>query len=108
MTAGRNRERRRPAGPSPQPVWSRPPRTRRWPGAWHGVRRRTRQTRTPTSRPFRRHRFLGEDVFAISNMYSTTVWAMFEWHHPDCIDGGDWRKRGWWRIEPGQTSVVYG
>jgi uncharacterized membrane protein len=47
-------------------------------------------------------------VFAISNRYSTTVWAMFEWHHPNCIDGGDWRKRGWWRIEPGQTSVVYG
>jgi uncharacterized membrane protein len=47
-------------------------------------------------------------VFAICNKYSTTVWAMFEWHAPGCPDGGDWEKKGWWRIEPGQTSVVHG
>ncbi len=47
-------------------------------------------------------------MFSIRNAYPTTVWAMFEWHHPGCADGGDWEKKGWWRIEPGQTKVVYG
>lgn len=47
-------------------------------------------------------------MFAFCNQYSTTIWVMFEWHHANCSDGGDWEKKGWWRIEPGQTAVAYG
>ncbi|MFF8968913.1 hypothetical protein [Streptomyces sp. NPDC014995] len=42
------------------------------------------------------------------NSYHATIWAMFERYFPNCPDGGDWLKKGWWRIEPGQEVVVYG
>jgi uncharacterized membrane protein len=42
------------------------------------------------------------------NGYSTTVWTMIEWYHPNCPDGGDWEKAGWWRIEPGKSATVFG
>jgi uncharacterized membrane protein len=47
-------------------------------------------------------------MFSFCNRYSTTVWVMFEWRRPNCPDGGNWEKKGWWRIEPGECKVVYG
>lgn len=43
-----------------------------------------------------------------SNASSKTLWAMVEWSYPNCPDGGEWMKKGWWQIEPGGTAVVYG
>lgn len=42
------------------------------------------------------------------NGYHQSIWAMVEWAHPNCSDGGDWLKKGWWQIDPGQTKVVFG
>jgi uncharacterized membrane protein len=42
------------------------------------------------------------------NAHDAAIWAMVEWSHPNCQDGGNWEKKGWWMIEPGQTAVVYG
>jgi uncharacterized membrane protein len=42
------------------------------------------------------------------NNYPSTVWAMVEWHHPDCPDGGNWEKAGWWMMRPGESKVVFG
>ena len=39
------------------------------------------------------------------NRYPTTTWAMIEWYHPNCPDGGDWAKVGWWKIAPGKTKI---
>ena len=47
-------------------------------------------------------------MFRFRNEYTTTVWAMVEWHHPNCPDGGDWEKAGWWKMEPGEEKVAYG
>ncbi|RSL17228.1 uncharacterized protein DUF1036 [Edaphobacter aggregans] len=47
-------------------------------------------------------------MFRIANGTQTTIWAMFEWRRPNCPDGGDWEKKGWWMIPPGQSKVVYG
>ena len=43
-----------------------------------------------------------------NNNYHATIWAMIEWYHQGCPDGGDWEKAGWWEIEPGGSAVVYG
>jgi uncharacterized membrane protein len=47
-------------------------------------------------------------MFAFCNKTGSTVWVMFEWRFPNCSDGGDWKKKGWWQIAPQQTAVVYG
>jgi uncharacterized membrane protein len=47
-------------------------------------------------------------MFRFANSSPTTVWVMFEWRRPNCPDGGDWEKKGWWMIPPGQSKVVYG
>jgi len=47
-------------------------------------------------------------MFRIANGTPTTIWAMFEWHRPNCPDGGNWEKKGWWMIPPGQSKIVYG
>ena len=33
---------------------------------------------------------------------------MVEWHHPNCPDGGEWEKAGWWQMEPGEERTAYG
>jgi uncharacterized membrane protein len=40
--------------------------------------------------------------------HPTTIWAMIEWSRPNCPDGGHWQKKGWWRIEPRGTAIVWG
>ncbi|WP_327280716.1 MULTISPECIES: DUF1036 domain-containing protein [unclassified Streptomyces] len=42
------------------------------------------------------------------NNHNTEIWTMVEWHQPNCSDGSNWVKKGWWRIGPGQTSTVFG
>ncbi|MEU2063470.1 DUF1036 domain-containing protein [Streptomyces sp. NPDC013455] len=42
------------------------------------------------------------------NNYHQTIWAMVEWYRPNCSDGSNWLKKGWWRIDPGQSAVVFG
>jgi uncharacterized membrane protein len=40
------------------------------------------------------------------NGYPAKIWTMITWYHPNCEDGGDWEKEGWWAIEPnGQATV---
>ena len=36
------------------------------------------------------------------------MWVSFLWYSPGCSDGGDWTKKGWWKLEPGQTKTVFG
>lgn len=47
-------------------------------------------------------------MLRLQNDYRATIWAMIEWRHPGCPDGGDWEKKGWWQIEPGQSAVAFG
>jgi uncharacterized membrane protein len=35
------------------------------------------------------------------------VWVMIEWYHPNCPDGGDWMKSGWWGMRSGESAVVH-
>jgi hypothetical protein len=42
----------------------------------------------------------------IRNEYTTGVWVSVMWSHPNCSDGGNWEKAGWWRFEPGQSGPV--
>ncbi|MDT9682082.1 DUF1036 domain-containing protein [Streptomyces sp. TRM76323] len=27
---------------------------------------------------------------------------------PNCVDGGDWTKEGWWNIPPGESRIPFG
>ncbi|HEY0537321.1 MAG TPA: DUF1036 domain-containing protein [Actinoallomurus sp.] len=47
-------------------------------------------------------------MITIYNNFRTTISAMVEWFHPNCPDGGDWEKKGWWVIQPQQTAIVWG
>ena len=42
------------------------------------------------------------------NKYKTGVWVSIMYYEPGCSDGGDWVKKGWWRLTPGQCKVAYG
>ncbi|MBT2386371.1 DUF1036 domain-containing protein [Streptomyces sp. ISL-11] len=42
------------------------------------------------------------------NRYHATVSVAIMRHYPNCPDGGDWLKSGWWNIEPGACKVPYG
>ncbi len=44
----------------------------------------------------------------ICNHYPATVWVTIMWYTPNCPDGGNWTKAGWWMIEPGQCKTVFG
>lgn len=43
----------------------------------------------------------------IFNGYHTRICAMIEWYHPNCPEGGDWEKQGWWVLVPGQEKTVF-
>ncbi len=45
-------------------------------------------------------------MLKFSNSFPETVWVCIDWYHPNCSDGGDWEKAGWWKIDPGQSAVV--
>jgi uncharacterized membrane protein len=42
------------------------------------------------------------------NSYHTTVNVAIMYLQRNCVDGGDWIKKGWWVIGPGQCKVAYG
>jgi uncharacterized membrane protein len=42
------------------------------------------------------------------NHYNSTVWVAVIYYSPNCPDGGDWAKKGWWRMDPGQCKVPIG
>src|SRR5262245_40402820 len=46
--------------------------------------------------------------FQFSNKTSKPVYVAFVRYKPDCEGGVPWEKRGWWRLEPGQTKTVQG
>src|SRR5271157_855234 len=43
---------------------------------------------------------------AFQNDYSSGVWVAVGYYHPNCPDGGDWAKKGWWRLNPGRSAIV--
>ena len=44
----------------------------------------------------------------VRNQTSRTVFVALGYHHPNCPDGDNWGKKGWWRIAPGGTATVRG
>ncbi len=47
-------------------------------------------------------------MLTVVNGYSQTISVAIWYYHPNCPDGGDWAKKGWWVIPPGQRRVPYG
>jgi uncharacterized membrane protein len=41
-----------------------------------------------------------------NNSHSRGLWLAVGYYSPGCPDGGDWAKKGWWRLEPGQAATV--
>ena len=44
----------------------------------------------------------------IQNRSSRTVFAAIGYSTPNCPDGDNWSKKGWWRIVPGGSATVRG
>jgi uncharacterized membrane protein len=42
------------------------------------------------------------------NQHSADVWVCISWYQPGCVDGGDWEKKGWWHMVPGECKVAFG
>ncbi|MFC7263745.1 DUF1036 domain-containing protein [Streptomyces lutosisoli] len=42
------------------------------------------------------------------NQYPQKLAVTIMWYTPNCVDGGDWTKKGWWNLAPGQSAVVHG
>jgi hypothetical protein len=42
------------------------------------------------------------------NQTNRTVNVALGYHWPNCPDGDNWAKKGWWVIAPGQTATVRG
>ncbi|MBD1811958.1 DUF1036 domain-containing protein [Microcoleus vaginatus] len=47
-------------------------------------------------------------MLTICNKYTHGVWVAIMYYRPNCSDGGNWAKKGWWRLNPGECKVVYG
>lgn len=45
--------------------------------------------------------------FYFTNKHSSEAWVVFMWYQPDCSDGGQWEKAGWWHLNPGETKQVH-
>ncbi len=41
------------------------------------------------------------------NQYTTGVSIAVIWYTPNCPDGGDWSKSGWYNLRPGDYSTVF-
>lgn len=41
------------------------------------------------------------------NSYPSRTWITIEWYRPNCPDGGDWEKEGWFKLEPGECANVF-
>ena len=44
----------------------------------------------------------------VRNQTNRTVFVALGYHSPNCPDGDNWAKKGWWRIAPGGTATVRG
>lgn len=40
------------------------------------------------------------------NGRNENIFVAYAYASPGCPDGGDWSKKGWWAIAPGQTAKV--
>jgi uncharacterized membrane protein len=47
-------------------------------------------------------------MLQICNHYPVAVWVTIMWYTPNCSDGGDWTKAGWWHVAPNACAVVSG
>jgi uncharacterized membrane protein len=47
-------------------------------------------------------------MLTICNNYTSSVFVAILYYSPNCPDGGDWAKKGWWRINTGECQVVHG
>jgi uncharacterized membrane protein len=41
-----------------------------------------------------------------NNAYKSGIWLVIGYYSPGCPDGGNFAKKGWWRLEPGQSATV--
>jgi len=44
----------------------------------------------------------------VRNQTNRTVFVALGYHWPNCPDGDNWGKKGWWRVAPGGTATVRG
>jgi uncharacterized membrane protein len=42
------------------------------------------------------------------NQYPAELWVCISWYHPNCPDGGDWEKKGWWHLAPAECKIAFG
>ncbi len=47
-------------------------------------------------------------MLRFTNHYPSTTWVTIIWYSPDCPDGSQWEKEGWWGMAPGESKVVFG
>ncbi len=47
-------------------------------------------------------------MLRICSKYPQPLWVAIMYYEPGCSDGGDWVKKGWWRLTNGTCAVVYG
>jgi len=47
-------------------------------------------------------------MLQFTNFYPSKLWVAIMWYTPNCPDGGNWTKKGWWSLIPGQSKVVSG
>jgi hypothetical protein len=43
---------------------------------------------------------------AYRNKYSSPIWLAVGYYLPNCSDGGNWAKKGWYKLNPGQKKTV--
>ena len=47
-------------------------------------------------------------MLKFTNLYPSKLWVAIMWYTPNCPDGGDWTKKGWWSLVTGQSKIVSG
>jgi uncharacterized membrane protein len=45
-------------------------------------------------------------MLTFCNNYPSDVWICILWYTPNCPDGGDWSKRGWYHLAQGDCGIV--
>jgi Protein of unknown function (DUF1036) len=40
------------------------------------------------------------------NSTNVGLWLVVGYYSPGCSDGGDWAKKGWWRLNPGGEATA--
>jgi uncharacterized membrane protein len=47
-------------------------------------------------------------MLKFTSLYPSKLWVTIMWYTPNCPDGGNWSKKGWWSLVPGQSKIVSG